>query len=189
MIDRIDSIINAVLEREGSTYTNDPRDSGGPTKWGVTQDTLSQYLGHPATEQDVQELDHERAFGVYYTQYVRKPRFDEIAEISPPIAEELIDTGVNCGTAVAAMFLQRALNALNLSATRYPDLDVDGNVGGGTLSALQTYLAWRGAEGESVLLTALNCLQGERYIELAEKRPKDEAYVYGWLRARVRVST
>jgi len=36
-----------------------------------------------------------------------------------------------------------------------------------------------------VLLRALNCLQGERYIALAEGRPKDEAFIYGWLRTRV----
>lgn len=54
-----------------------------------------------------------------------------------------------------------------------------------TLAALRAYLAKRGTEGETVLLKALNCLQGERYIDIAERRPKDEEFVYGWLRARV----
>jgi lysozyme family protein len=184
-MDRVDTIIAGLIEREGSQYTDDPRDSGGPTKYGITQDALSEYLGHPATPADVHALDAEAASGFYYTQFVRRPRFDEVLEISPPIAEELVDTGVNCGTAVAATFLQRALNALNLNGTKFADIDVDGKVGAGTLRALQSYLAWRGAEGERVLLTALNCLQGERYIEIAEKRPKDEAFVYGWLKARV----
>lgn len=184
-MDRIDAIVAGILQREGSTYTDDPRDSGGPTKYGITQDALGEYLGHPASAADVQAVDEEAASGFYYTQYVHRPRFDEVLEVSPPIGEELVDTGVNCGTAVAAIFLQRALNALNLNATKYPDINVDGRIGTGTLSALQAFLAWRGAEGEAVLLRALNCLQGERYIELAEKRPKDEAFVYGWLLKRV----
>lgn len=184
-MDRIDTIIADVLEREGSAYTDDPSDSGGPTKYGITQDALTEYLGHPANAAELGALDEETASAIYYTQFVHKPRFDEIADISPPIAEELIDTGVNCGPAIAATFLQRSLNALNINGSRYPDIAVDGRVGAATLRALQAYLAWRGAEGERVLLIALNCLQGERYIDLAEKRPKDEAFVYGWLSKRV----
>jgi hypothetical protein len=36
-----------------------------------------------------------------------------------------------------------------------------------------------------VLLTALNCLQGARYIELTEGREADEAYLFGWAANRV----
>jgi len=36
-----------------------------------------------------------------------------------------------------------------------------------------------------VLCRALNCLQGAYYIELAERREKDERFVYGWLKNRV----
>jgi hypothetical protein len=36
-----------------------------------------------------------------------------------------------------------------------------------------------------VMLKTLNCLQGARYIELAEHRQKNEEFVFGWIRARV----
>ncbi len=36
------------------------------------------------------------------------------------------------------------------------------------------------------MLKALNCTQGERYLELAEKREANESFVYGWLEERVR---
>ena len=42
----------------------------------------------------------------------------------------------------------------------------------------------RGDEGEIVLLRALNCSQGQRYLELAEQRPANESFVYGWMRER-----
>ena len=55
-----------------------------------------------------------------------------------------------------------------------------------TLAALDSFLEVRGAShGETVLLRALEALQGERYLRLAEKRPGNEAFLYGWLANRV----
>ena len=36
-----------------------------------------------------------------------------------------------------------------------------------------------------MLLRALEALQGERYLRLAEKRPANEAFLYGWLANRI----
>ncbi|MBF4815817.1 hypothetical protein HIJ91_10795 [Cronobacter sakazakii] len=43
-------------------------------------------------------------------------------------------------------------------------------------------------EGESVLVKALNCTQGDYYLEITEKREANEAFIYGWLRERVTLS-
>ena len=62
----------------------------------------------------------------------------------------------------------------------------DGRVGPTTLAALDTFLKVRGrGSGETVLLRALEALQGERYLRLAERRPANEAFLYGWLANRV----
>jgi lysozyme family protein len=98
----------------------------------------------------------------------------------------LFDTGVNMGPGVAATFLQRALTALNRNGKDYPDLTPDGRIGAQTLGALDAFLRTRGAkQGETVLLRALEALQGERYLRLAERRPANEAFLYGWLANRV----
>jgi lysozyme family protein len=90
------------------------------------------------------------------------------------------------GPAVAATFLQRALSALNRDRKDYADLVPDGSIGAATLAALDTFLQLRGkATGENVLLRALDALQGERYIRLAERRPANEAFLYGWLANRI----
>jgi lysozyme family protein len=90
------------------------------------------------------------------------------------------------GPAVAATFLQRALSALNRDRKDYPDLVPDGRIGASTLAALDTFLKLRGkASGETVLLRALDALQGERYLRLAERRPANEAFLYGWLANRI----
>ena len=113
------------------------------------------------------------------------PNLAAVARLSPNVAEELFDTGVNMGPAVAVTFLQRALNALNRGGTDYPDLLPDGRIGAVTLGALQRFQAARGNAGDIVLLRALDALQGERYLRLAERRPANEAFLYGWLANRI----
>lgn len=90
------------------------------------------------------------------------------------------------GPAVAVTFLQRALTALNRGGSDYPDLVPDGRLGPASLAALRRFLELRGkAGGETVLLRALEALQGERYLRLAERRPANEAFLYGWLTNRI----
>ena len=120
-----DSIINDIIAVEGEAYTNDPADKGGPTKYGITQKTLSGYLGVVASAEDVRNMTKDMAFKIYRQRYILDPRFDMLERISPAIAAEVIDTGVNMGPKTAAVFLQRSLNALNYSRS-YPMLVVDG---------------------------------------------------------------
>ncbi|MGG6496478.1 UNVERIFIED_CONTAM: hypothetical protein NY603_26520, partial [Bacteroidetes bacterium 56_B9] len=67
----------------------------------------------------------------------------------------------------------------------YPDIAIDGRIGPRTLAALAGIRARRGAAGERVLLKALEALQGARYLTLAERRPANEAFLYGWLANRL----
>jgi lysozyme family protein len=123
---------------------------------------------------------------IYTRLYWLRPRFNQVARRAAKVAAELSDTGANMGPGVAATFLQRALPALNRNGRDYPDLVPDGRVGTMTLAALDTFLKVRGgAAGETVLLRALEALQGERYLRLAEKRPANEAFLYGWLANRL----
>ena len=101
--------------------------------------------------------------------------------------QAILDHLENQTTGVASINsdLQRALNALNRTARDYPDITVDRAIGPRTLSALDGFLKARGKGGETVLLRAMEALQGERYIALAERRPSQEAFLYGWLANRI----
>lgn len=179
----VDQIIDGVIRREGG-YVDNPDDKGGPTKYGVTLATLSKYRGMHCTADDVRALKLEEAFNILTQLYVRDPNFDRVVGVDEMVGAELVDTGINMGQTVAATYLQRALNVLNVKGQLYPDVVVDGRLGSVTLAALRTYLTTR---NRSVLLTALNCLQGARYIELCELRERNETFVYGWLAQRVRL--
>ena len=177
---KVDAIIDGILRREGG-YVDNPADRGGPTNHGITQ-TEARANGYQG---DMRDLPVSLARTILLNKYIRKPGFDRVALHSDAIADKLADIGVNMGPEVASRFLQQSLNVLNNGGKLYPDIAVDGNVGGGTLAALGAYLQARGSEGETVMLKALNCLQGADYITIAEHRPADETFVYGWLRARI----
>ena len=178
--DNVDLLIEALIDREGG-YVNHPADKGGPTCFGITE-AVARAHGYAGAMQTMPRND---AAAIYRRLYWLRARFDEVAKRSAALAGELFDTGVNMGPAVAVTFLQRALTALNRNAKDYPDLTPDGRIGAATLSALDTFLASRGANGETVLLRALEALQGERYLRLAERRPANEAFLYGWLANRI----
>ncbi len=173
----VNHLLDELIEREGG-YTNHPADRGGPTRFGVTE-AVARAHGYRGA---MAALPRGEALAIYRRLYWLRPRFDQVARRAPRVAAELFDTGVNMGPAVAATFFQRVLTALNRSGKDYADLIPDGRIGQATLDALDAFLAARG--GETVLLRALEALQGERYLRLAERRPANEAFLYGWLANR-----
>ena len=177
----IEQLLDALVEREGG-FVDHPADRGGATCFGVTE-AVARAHGYRGA---MRHFPRDEALAIYRRLYWLRPRFDQVARRAPRIAAELFDTGVNMGPAVAATFLQRALTALNRQGKDFADLVPDGRVGPVTLAALDGFLAARGARGgETVLLRALEALQGERYLRLAERRPANEAFLYGWLANRI----
>jgi lysozyme family protein len=177
----IEVLLEGLIEREGG-YVNNPSDKGGPTCFGITE-AVARANGYDGP---MSQLPRQTAVAIYRRLYWERPSFSLVNEIAPQVAAELFDTGVNMGPSVAATFLQRSLTALNRNGRDYPDLTPDGRIGDGTLRALKVFLTVRGqASGEIVLLHALNALQGERYLRLAETRPANEQFLYGWLANRV----
>ena len=103
------TIIDELIRREGSAYTNHPEDRGGPTKFGITQATLSASRGRPVTPRDVELLEEVEARAIYERRYVQDPGFWRIN--SPALRELIVDCGVNHGTTRAAKWLQSVVGA------------------------------------------------------------------------------
>lgn len=175
-----DDIIDEIIAREGG-YVNDPDDAGGATRYGITE-KVARAHGYKG---DMKSLSRDTAVSIYKSDYWTGPRFDQIGAVNMEVAVELMDTGVNMGPAAATKFLQRCLNVFNQQGRAYPDMSVDGMIGPRTVAAFRSFVAARGKEGVNVMLKSLNSLQGARYIELAEQRPANESFVYGWMANRV----
>lgn len=108
-----DDALDLILTLEGGD-TNDPRDPGGLTRFGIAQ------AAHPGI--DVANLTKAGAAEIYKSKYWRPLR---CADMPPGLAVAVFDCGVNQGTTVAARLLQRAAGT--------PE---DGVVGPRTLTAL-----------------------------------------------------
>lgn len=173
-------VIDGIIDREGG-YINDPSDSGGETNYGITVKVARNY-GFTGSMKD---LPRSLAFEIYAVMYWDVLSLDRIEARSAVIAEELADTAVNMGVSRAGEFLQRCLNAFNNCGEHYDDVTVDGRVGPASLKAYNHFMDKRGGSGSVVLFRALNCLQGAFYVELVERREKDEKYVTGWFLNRV----
>lgn len=173
-------IINNIIEVEGG-FVDNPHDSGGPTNYGITERVARQngYLGY------MRDIPEATAFEIYSRKYWDRLHLDSVESISFLLAEEIADTGVNMGTKRAAAFVQRSLNVLNRRGSDYDDLVVDGELGPATVRTLGEYLSLRGKSGEVVLFKMLNALQGAFYVELAERREKDETFIFGWFKNRI----
>lgn len=165
-----------LIDIEGG-YVNNPYDSGGETKYGITKAVARShgFLGK------IKDLPLSMAQDIYVYDYWLDPKLYLISDISPMVAQEVFDTGVNSGTSLAIKLLQRALNGLNNKQKYYPDISVDGVMGRNTQNAIKQYLAVRGEKGEKVLYNLLNTLQGAFLFNLTERREKDEEFLYGWL--------
>ena len=176
----LDIALKLTLGIEGD-YSNDPKDSGGKTRYGITE-AKARSWGYQG---EMKDFPLDLAKTIYEVDYWDAIQLDRVSDKSIALALEMFDTGVNCGIHKPVVFLQRLLNVLNREERDYPDIKVDGIIGSMTLSSLEAFLNKRGKKGEEVLVSVMNAQQAVFYMELAEKREKDETFVYGWFVNRV----
>lgn len=110
MIDRsVAGIIDDLIRREGKEYSNRPADRGGPTRYGITQKTLSDWRGKPASVDDVKNLSEQEAREIYRERYLIKPGFLGIE--NEAVRSFAVDSAVQHGPLQAVKFLQLAARA------------------------------------------------------------------------------
>jgi lysozyme family protein len=175
-----EAVIDEVIRKEKG-FSNHPSDKGGPTKDGITE-RVARANGWTGP---MEELPDNLIRVIYRNRYIVEPKFDCVCVIDEKVGFELIDTGVNMSPVRAATFFQEWLNGFNLQGSRYANLFVDGRIGEVTLDAFRKYRRWRGAEGADVMVYALNCSQGAKYLEFTQNKESQEDFLYGWVRARV----
>lgn len=175
------AIIGAITAVEGG-FTNNPRDPGGATNHGITE-KVARANGYTGSMRD---LSKDQATQIYASDYIAKPGFDRIIAISPPVGEELADSGVNAGTARAGKWFQSALNSLNRQHADYPDVPVDGQIGPASEAAYRGLVKVRGAKLACQLtIKLMDAQQGVYYMSIATTNPNFEGFMPGWVNARI----
>lgn len=111
MTDRFQRWFDWLITKEGSSYENDPDDSGGETKFGIDKES------HP--DVDIRNLTRDRARQIYWTEYWNAVHAEELPV---GVGEVVADIGVNNGKDRAARWLQQAVC-----------VTVDGKIGRNTL--------------------------------------------------------
>jgi lysozyme family protein len=171
------AIISAVVAVEGG-YVNDPHDPGGETNHGITK-TVAVAHGYTAP---MKSLSVELADSIYFEDYIQKPGFEPFLQLSPAVAQELVDSAVNIGPAKPSLWLQKALNSLSRGGKDFPQTNVDGKVGTSTIQAFRTLQKVRGRiPACELVIKLLDSQQAVYYMSL----DKLSMYTVGWVQNRV----
>lgn len=154
----IEELISKVIEREGG-YVNHPNDRGGPTNWGITQETLASWRGQPVTEFQVRTLSQEEARTIYRERYFHW--LEGVTDLK--VAEFLADYGVNSGVGRATKALQSVIGATS-----------DGAWGPKSAAALKAI------PDQSKLYWPLVCERLDNYLRIIHRDPSQAAFAAGW---------
>lgn len=160
--------IDVVLQHEGG-FVNHKADRGGPTKFGVTQRTYSQYLGRPASLQEVKEMTEEAAREIYERSYLTGPRIHLLPD---PPQTLVLDMAIHHGPRNAVRMLQRIVNQAG-----FGPIAIDGVLGPNTREAVDKALAAMGNSLQNALVE-----ERIRYMHLkVAENPSDRVFLNGWL--------
>lgn len=156
-----DKALEHTLLFEGG-YSNDPKDRGGETKFGISKRSYPHL--------DIKNLTLEKAKEIYYQDYWLKMGCDKMP---PIIAPKVFDVGVNMGTKWGVIMLQRAINTSLKSKT----LDEDGLYGRKTQAILDCFTE----EGlKKIARVYIPQVVWKRYMWIIAKNPSQIKYKNGW---------
>ena len=156
-----DPAIRVVLRHEGG-YSNNPRDKGGETNFGISKRSYPRL--------DIKSLTRVEARVIYRRDFWRPGRYGSIR--SQAVATKAFDMAVNMGRKRAAKILQSAVNELG------GRLKVDGVIGPRTLRAANS-LPPRSLQKELRAQAALY------YARLTLRKPDQKVFLKGWMRRAV----
>lgn len=146
------------LINEGSEVVNNPADHGGLTRYGITQKTLSTYLGRPASDAEVTNISQQTVSDIYRKLYWTPIRGEAFK--SQKLATAVFDSAVLMGPSRAAKLLQADLK-----------VKADGLIGVKTLSAIDAVdadkLLFTYGESVCAFLTSLCLADASQHVFFA----------------------
>jgi lysozyme family protein len=152
-------MFNWLLEWEGhGIITDDPDDTGGLTRWGISQ------KAYP--DLDIRGLTREDANLIYHKDYWLKAKCDELPKYMQLIH---FNCAVNCGVTTSIKILQRTIKA-----------KPDGVIGRNTRSRIISHSG--GPQGFAINYTSWLLIH---YLKIVLRRRSQEKWARGWFRRAV----
>jgi lysozyme family protein len=148
-------------ELEGTTFEDDPLDSGGATKFGLTLDDLQTYYKDKnKTADDVKNMDAIEAATILKSLYWDYYKADEIPNQS--LAMFLVDSRLNQGN-IITKYIQQIIG-----------VKADGIFGNQSFQVLLAY-------DEQQLFKQLYNERLQRYNNIVSANPSQEKFLKGWI--------
>lgn len=156
-----ESAISKVLLEEGG-YVDHPDDRGGPTNYGITIGTLSDFLGKEATKKEVKNLDIDTVRKIYKQNYWDRLKLNHI--IDSRFADILFDQAVNRGTRRVAEQVQKMVGVKQ-----------DGVIGPITLKAINNM------DSKKMMIDFVKSTQ-DAYVSIVVNNPSQLVFLSGWIK-------
>lgn len=148
--------IQKTLVNEGG-YVDNPNDSGGATKYGITQIDLDEWLG--VGKMNVRDLGEDQAAG-WYEKKFSNPLYCQIE--AQDVCDKIFDMGVLFGVETTVRIFQTTLG-----------IKADGEFGPASLSATN-------AADSNSLLASFKTNMLTHAFNIATINPKDRVFLKGW---------
>jgi lysozyme family protein len=156
------AIVKTLAREGGSKYTETPGDTGGATKYGISQRAYPQLNIKTLTEAD--------ARAIYKRDYWDKIRGDDIH--SQAMAESIFDFAVNAGIKTASKLSQAA--ACEVSGVNSAPSFIDGVIGANTVGILNTL-------NPEFFLAVFSLMKISRYAAICNKNREQSKFLLGWI--------
>lgn len=95
-------------DHDKGTFTNNPKDPGGATMWGIIKTEYESFAGHDLTIDDVKAMPRETALAIYRKNFWEQIHGDSYAYQA--CATAIMDTAVNKGLGGCMVILTDALH-------------------------------------------------------------------------------
>lgn len=157
---KFDAALQFTLKNEGG-FVDNPLDRGHATNYGVTTQALSDYLGRPATVDDVKNMSMAQVMGIYLPKYWNQVQGDKLTYQSSATA--LFDMAVLQGPRQAVKLAQRIVKAVD-----------DGVMGPKSVSAIN-------AMDPQTFVIALSLASARFFAGIVIRDNAQEVFLDGWL--------
>ena len=164
----VDAIIGRTIAREGDDkYTNIAADSGGGTRYGISdtrdgvKDGMTDTNGDGRPDTRVADLTREQAVAIYKRDYYDAAKLDLVA--NDDVAAKVFDIAVNMGVRTAVKLLQQSIGATP-----------DGAMGPATAALVN-------AEPSVKVINELRRRQLLHYVEIVRHDPQQMEFFSGWI--------